>query len=237
MVVGLASYRSVLTNADDRYPVSLISTDRNRRIATVETVMPEGVTPKGARGRILNAALHQFASQGYGGTSVRDICAEAKVQVTTLYSHFPSKEHVLAEVIRLGNEEHFRLLRNALLESDPEPRKQLRNLVRAHVLSHCEFSMLAVVASSEMHSLSEELATPIIAIRSQSQSLLAEVFKRGIRLGLFDVPDIELACRAIGGMGLRVAFWYEPNCGKSADEVADSYAEFALRIAGLDRSD
>ncbi len=53
-----------------------------------------------------------------------------------------------------------------------------------------------------------------------------------VKAGVFDVPDIYLALRAIGGMGMRVAFWYEPGCGMTPQHVADTYAEFALRLVG-----
>lgn len=205
----------------------------HRRIAAADAAMPPGIAPPGARGRILTAALHLFADQGYGGTSVRDICSRALVQATTLYAHFPSKEHVLAELIRLGLEEHHRRLRGTLLETQPEPRRQLAALVRAHVLSHCEYPMLAVTASAELHALSEGLAAPILAVRQQSESLLIEVLDRGIRHGLFHVPDTYLALRAIGGMGLRVAYWYTPDCGRTPEQVADTFVEFALRIVGI----
>lgn len=205
----------------------------HRRIASLKPVFPAGIVPSGARGRILCAALNLFADHGYGGTSVRDICIRAKVQATTLYAHFPSKEHVLAEIIRLGHEEHFRRLRNALLETQPDPPLQLATLIRTHVHSHCEHAMLAVVANAELHALSGAMAAPILAVRQQSEALLIEVLERGIRLGIFKVPDTYLTLRAIGGMGLRVAYWYTPDCGRTPEQVADAFVEFALRIVGV----
>lgn len=199
----------------------------------MDTVLPPGVTPGGARGRILGAALRLFADRGYGGTSVRDICTAAPAQATTLYAHYPSKEHVLAEIIQLGHDEHHRRLRDALLASQPDPREQLSALVCAHVLTHCEYSMLAVVATAELHALSATRAAPILALRAQSERLLVEVIERGIQQGLFDVPDTHLALRAIGGMGVRVAYWYEPGCGRTPDQVADIFTEFARRIVGV----
>lgn len=203
-----------------------------RRIAAVEAAMPPGVTPKGARGRIINAALRLFADLGYGGTSVRDICAEAHAQATTLYAHFPSKEHVLAEIIRLGHEELFRRLREALLAAQPEPREQLSALVRAHVLSHCEYSMLAVVASAELHALSEPLAAPIRAVSMQAERLALDVIQRGIALGVFEVADPILALRAIGSLGQRAAYWYAPSIGKTPQQIAETFAGYASRIVG-----
>ena len=136
-------------------PVTATSPNSNRRIAAEESELPADVDLRGARGRVLTAALHLFADLGYGGTSVRDICAQAGVQPTTLYAHFPSKEDVLAELLRIGHDEHYRRLRAALLEVEPDPAVQLRALVCAHVSSHCSFPMLAVVASAELHALSQ----------------------------------------------------------------------------------
>lgn len=204
-----------------------------RRIAAVEAALPPEAVPIGARGRILAAALNLFADQGYAGTSVRDICACAEVQATTLYAHFPSKEHVLAEILRLGHEQHFRRLRGALLECQPDPIQQLSAMVRMHVIVHCEYAKLAAVANAELHALSEAMAGPVLALAQQTQSLLAEVFERGIRLGIFKVPDSFLAQRAIGGMGMRVAYWYTPECGHTPEQLGDIYAEFARRIVGV----
>lgn len=215
---------------------SLSTFPQNRRVAAEAVILPIGVTPRGARGKILNAALRLFALRGYGATSVRDICKEAKVQTTTLYSHFPSKELVLAEIIQLGHTEHLRRLREALSQCEHQaPAEQLSALVRAHVISHCEYSMLAVVTNTEMHALSDDTVRPVMAILQESESLLGEVLLRCSQHSIFDVPDIELALRAIGGMGMRVAFWYEPNCGKTPEYVADTFANFAMRLMGITR--
>jgi AcrR family transcriptional regulator len=205
---------------------------QHRRLAAVDPALPQDIDPTGTRGRILAAALHLFAEKGYGGTSVRDICTRAGLQLTTLYAHFPSKEHVLAELARIGHDEHLGHLRAALLEVQPEPTAQIRALMRAHVVTHCAYPLLAVVANAELHALSPEHAAPALALRRQAETLVAEVILRGIRLGVFKVPDPLLALAAIGAMGLRVANWYTPDCGKRVDEIADTYGEFALRILG-----
>jgi AcrR family transcriptional regulator len=209
---------------------------RHRRLAAVEPTLPPAVDAASTRGRILEAALHLVAEAGYGGTSVRDICARADLQLTTLYAHFPSKEHVLAELVRIGHEEHHRRLREAMLGAQPHPVEQIRALMRAHVASHCEHTVLAVVANAELHALRADAAAPALALRRQSETLVAEVILRGVRMAAFRVPDPLLALAAIGGMGLRVAHWYTPDCGKTVDEIADAYAEFALRILGAPQS-
>jgi AcrR family transcriptional regulator len=209
-----------------------MNTAPNRRIAAPAADLAPGILPEGTRGGILNAALRLFAEKGYGGTSVRDIAAIADVQPATMYAHFPSKEHVLAELIKLGHEAHHQRLRTALLQSQPDPREQVAALVRAHVRAHAEFPTLAVVANSELHALSPAAAAPAVELRKQSQQLLGDVIQRGIELGVFDVADPYLAVAAIGAMGLRVANWYTPDSGRTADQVADTYAKFACRLLG-----
>ncbi|MDP9141991.1 MAG: TetR/AcrR family transcriptional regulator [Pseudomonadota bacterium] len=205
----------------------------HRRLASVANLLPPGATPEGSRGVILGEALRLFAEHGYGGSSIRDIAELVGIKGATMYSHYPSKAHVLAELIRIGHDEHHRQMRNAVLEAGTEPKQQLIALVRAHVRAHAEYPMLAVVSNAEMHALPEEFAAASLAIRRQSEMLLLEVIERGVKLGVFNVPDVQLALPAIGAMGLRVAHWYTPEIGKTPEQVADVFAEFACRVVGV----
>ena len=148
------------------------------------------------------------------------------------YAHFPSKAHVLAELVRIGHEVHQQRFREALLEVQPAPRLQLAAMVRAHVSMHADYPMLAVVANAELHALPAELAAPALQLRRESEQLLLEIVERGVRLGEFSVAQPWLAVAAIGSMGLRVANWYTPDLGMGVDAVADAYVEFAWRIVG-----
>jgi len=203
-----------------------------RRLAATDTVpLPEAV-PSGSRRLILETALRLFAERGYSGTSIRDIAAACGLQGPTLYSHYASKEHVLAELVRIAHDEHLRRVRGALLDSQPDPREQICAYVRAHVRFHTDFPMLALVGNTELHMLSPQLGEPIFQVRKQAEQTLMDIAQRGIDRGLFKVPHPWLSVAAIGGMGLRVAFWFSPEAGIAADLVAKSYAEFALRILG-----
>lgn len=48
--------------------------------------------------RILGAALHLWARDGYHGASLKDVAAEAGVAKSLLHYHFESKEHLLIEL-------------------------------------------------------------------------------------------------------------------------------------------
>jgi len=153
--------------------------------------LPPRPAPDATRGRILLAGLGLFAEHGFHGTSIRDIAAGTAVQSASLYAHFPSKEAILAELVLAGHEEHHTRLVTALLQSGTDPRDRLAALVRAHVQTHTDYPMLAVVASNEMHALSPAAAAPAAAVRRRSEALLAEVLAMGRQQGVFDVVHLE----------------------------------------------
>ncbi|WP_427157962.1 TetR/AcrR family transcriptional regulator [Aliinostoc sp. HNIBRCY26] len=54
------------------------------------------------RSRILQAALKLFASQGFDGTTTRDLAQAAGVAEGTLFRHFTNKKAILVEVATAG---------------------------------------------------------------------------------------------------------------------------------------
>ena len=54
------------------------------------------------RDRIREAAVDLFASQGYEGTKVAEICEQADVARQTFFNHFPAKRDLLAELFDIG---------------------------------------------------------------------------------------------------------------------------------------
>lgn len=51
------------------------------------------------REHIVDAAMRQFAKQGFGGTSVDAICGEAGISKGAFYTHFESKDAVMLELL------------------------------------------------------------------------------------------------------------------------------------------
>lgn len=196
--------------------------------------LPSRPAVEGTRGRILLAALDLFATRGFHAASIRDIASHADLGSASLYSHFASKEAILAELVFIGHDEHQRRLITALLSAGPRPREQLAALVRAHVLGHTEFPVLAVVTNAGLKDLSPESAAPAMALNQHSASLVAEVVQRGVELDGFRVTNALIVCGAIATMGSSVATWWPPRSDLiTAQELADGHAELALRMVGL----
>jgi AcrR family transcriptional regulator len=195
--------------------------------------LPPHVSLTGTRSRILHTALDHFSTTGYAATSIRDLATALGLQPGALYVHFPSKEHVLEELIRVGHEAHNRYLREALMTSGINAVKQLRAVVRAHVRFHTDFAMLAVLIQDELHSLGPALAAASLAIRAQSVGIIGEVIARGVAQKHFSVPNEFVATAAIGGMGMRVAHWHGPDFELDGEAVAEIHAELAVRMLGV----
>ncbi|ORB76440.1 hypothetical protein BST46_30110, partial [Mycobacterium timonense] len=56
------------------------------------------------RARILDSAALIFRNKGYAGTRLSDVAAAANTQAGSLYYHFPSREELVEEVLRVGQE-------------------------------------------------------------------------------------------------------------------------------------
>ncbi|WP_163995565.1 TetR/AcrR family transcriptional regulator [Pyxidicoccus caerfyrddinensis] len=202
------------------------------RLRAQPSSLPPSAAPEGTRRRILETALQLFASKGFHDTSIRDLAAVLELRPSALYAHFPSKDHVLAELVRIGHEAHHEALRSALLDAGSEPAEQVRALVRAHTRAHAEHPQLALVVNEEFYALTPELAAPAVALREQSAALLMDVIERGVSKGRFAPPHSLVTARAIAAMGVRLPYWYEPGGALDVDTLADAHAELALRMLG-----
>lgn len=86
------------------------------------------------RQKIADAALRLFTERGYDAVGIRDVAAEADVAVTTLFSHFASKEALVFE----QDEDFEQRLTRAV--TDRAPHDPLIPVLRREILAlvrHC----------------------------------------------------------------------------------------------------
>jgi AcrR family transcriptional regulator len=195
--------------------------------------LPPEALADGTRGRILECALRLFAVQGFHASSMRELGKLVEIQPSALYTYFPSKDHVLAELARVGHEAHHTALRDALLSSGSDPVTQLRAVVAANARFHATYPHLAIVVNDEMSALPEALAGGALALRKQSLAMLLEILRRGSATKQFAIRHLDVVAGAIGAMSLRIPHWYSPAGGIAIDELAATQAELALRMVGV----
>lgn len=195
--------------------------------------LPAEAGVSGTQARILRAGLDLFAERGYHATSIRDIAGAAGLQSASLYTHFASKEAILARLVLLGSEVHHRALVAALVGAGSDPRDQLQALIRAHVTLHCRYPRLAVVTTNESAHLEPAAFAPAAALQGASLDLAREVLERGVAQEVFHLVDPEITQVAISSMGVAASVWYPARAGHLTPEhVGDVYAELVLRLVG-----
>ncbi len=86
------------------------------------------VKKESVRNAILDSARDRFSERGYHGTTLQDIAQLAGTGVSSLYSYFPSKLHLLYAVIEPWQKECYHRL-EAQVRDISDPREKLRAIL------------------------------------------------------------------------------------------------------------
>lgn len=185
-------------------------------VSRPSAAVPRSGPPSNRRGAhtravILKAAGELFASQGFFGTSIREIAAGAGVNHATLLHHFASKEALLEAVLDEREQQVYRLVD----QSDPQPdfRGFYRRLTR-----HNEsvpglialFARTTVDATNPHHPLHEQLKSRYERITTSMTTRFEELGQRGLlRPGV----DPGKAARTLMAAqdGAQILWLYDPD--------------------------
>ena len=201
----------------------------------MESMVEVGMLPPApelspARHRLYVTALRLFAERGYHAVSVRDVMDELGQQPGAFYGHARSKQELLFELMRIGMVEHRTRLHTAVLEAPDDPIEQLLALVRAHVFVHLDYAQLARLFSRELRSLDPDQQAALEAISGESRREVVSIIERGQARGLFADIDTFLVATVLGDIGIRLPEWWSPESPRTREQVANTYAEFALKL-------
>ncbi|WP_028850566.1 TetR family transcriptional regulator [Thermocrispum municipale] len=188
-----------------------------------------------SRTRLMQAAVTAFAERGFHGTSTRDIAAAAGMSPAAVYVHHRSKEELLYLISRIGHEHTLAVIRDAAGSAD-DPADRLVAVMRAFALHHAREHTSARVVNYELNSLSPEHLSEIAALRREIKNEMQALIQQGVDAGAFDTSDPPKAAMAVLSLGIDIARWYREDGPWSPDEIADFYADLALRIVGARRA-
>jgi AcrR family transcriptional regulator len=152
--------------------------------------------------KILDAAEHLFARDGYRGTSLRAITGRAAVNLAAVNYHFGSKEALLEEVIKRRilplnavRREKIQSVRDAARKRGKPPE------IRAVLLAFIEPTLLFRESTPE----AEHFITFIGSAITDPDDRVRKVFHRFI-MPLFQL-FFETACEALPGVARDIVFW------------------------------
>ncbi|MFO7190754.1 MULTISPECIES: TetR/AcrR family transcriptional regulator [Thermocrispum] len=187
-----------------------------------------------SRARLVEAAVTAFAERGFHGTSTRDIAAAAGMSPAAVYVHHRSKEDLLYLISRVGHDDTVAVIRQAA-DSTDDPAARLAAVMRAFALHHAREHTRARIVNYELNALSREHLAEISAIRRQIRLDVQAMIQDGVDAGVFDTPDPAKAAMAVLSLGIDIARWYRDDGSWTPEEIADFYADLALRVVGAGR--
>ena len=179
---------------------------------------------------IRDAALTLFAERGFRATTMNDVARAVGVRAPSLYNHVRSKHELLREIMVTTMDELIQGF-HAAVATTCDRVEQLRRATEAHVRYHTRHRREAFVGSREIPSLKPGARRVILDKRREYSMLFRDLIDRGAKEGVFVVRSPRLVAYAILDMGIGLAAWFRPDGPCTEQEVAQSYGQFALRLA------
>jgi len=189
-----------------------------------------GVTPDPAR-RLLVAALGAFADRGYHATTTRDIAAQAAMSPAAVYIHYPTKEDILYRIAMVGHQRALELIEGAA-RGVADPRERVAALVRTFARWHAAHHATARVITDEISALTPRHFAEIAALQQRIERIARDTVAEGVRGGVFRVPDIPGATRAVMSLITDISRWFGHQHRQTPDQVAELYSELILQMLG-----
>lgn len=178
---------------------------------------------------VLRMAAQLFLDVGYHRATLNDVAARLNITKPALYNYFRSKEEILDECYRLGQQ----MAEEAIAAIDAEGGDgltRLRKLIRAYaLLMTIDFGMCLVRLDDR--ELSDEAHRRVRAEKRQDDLAFRKYVEAGVADGSIVDCDPKLAAFAIAGSLNWIGHWYREGGAYSADEIANHFAD--LLTSGL----
>lgn len=198
-------------------------------VAANGSAAANGRTPPDRHAEILNAALELFATIGYRATTMAQIGDRLGIRGPSLYKHVTSKQEMLVEIMA-GMMTELLSRQRAALAAGGDVRERLERITAVHVQYHAEHRYEAFVGHREIDSLEEPERSRILELRREYESNFRELVQEGREDDVFHTSSDRWSSYAILDMGIGVSTWYNPAGSVAPDELAATYADFALRM-------
>lgn len=178
--------------------------------------------------RGLAEAARLFASQGYAGTSMRQIADALGLTMGTLYHYFTSKEDILYQICRSTLSEGFDRLKRSIKSMPPTSTAldEIRDCLHTHVETITGSLDAQTTMLTELRSLSGDNRDEIAGLRRRYASLVESVIARG-RAGGALRDDIPASVLTILFFNLTnwIIFWFRQDGRLSSDQLANAMSD------------
>jgi AcrR family transcriptional regulator len=177
------------------------------------------------REAVLRMAVRLFLEEGYHRTPLARIAERLNITKPALYNYFRSKDEILSELFRLGDEQYEERFGRIAGEQGSGLEK-LKALIRAYAgTMTTDFGMC--FARLDDRELGDEARAAVRRSKRRYDEAFRREIERGIEDGSIRPCDPRLAAFAVAGALNGIADWYRLDGRLSAEAIAD---EFAVRL-------
>jgi AcrR family transcriptional regulator len=163
------------------------------------------------RERVLDAAAQVLSRKGYAGTRLAEIADVAGVQAPAIYYYYASRDELIEEVIRRGQERARSHVEAALgdLPADAPAMTRINAAVEAHLRAVLQLSDYATAAVRNIGQMPDEMRKRLVAAQARYGILWRSLFEDARDRGEID-PDLDLHAAqllAIGALNAAPEWW------------------------------
>lgn len=181
----------------------------------------------GRRG-VLDAAAELFVTQGYEGTTLRQIATAAGIKAGSIYHHFDSKEALFLAVLRDGMAVMVEAFEKAsgASSSSIDTGERLRAHVRAHLGAIFEHGPYTTAHVTSFFIAPEGVREQIVPDRDAYEKQWATLFRQ-----LFPdhkAKDLRLKRLFLFGSMNSCAEWFDPSGNVSINQLATTISDHFL---------
>ncbi len=186
------------------------------------------------RQAIVQAAIDEFRTHGFGATSMDRVATTAGVSKRTVYNHFPSKEALFAEILlQLWDSSAAQV--DLAFQADKPLRAQLVELLWQKMRMLCDacfIDLARVVIAETIHS--PERAQEMVARLGEREEGITTWLRAAAAHGALKLPDPVFAAHQLQGLLKGFAFWPQVAMGQPTlagavqQQVVESTADLFL---------
>ena len=198
----------------------------------MEKVEPEAVGAPSVRvDQVLETATRLFTERGYDAASIRDLAAALAMRPSSLYHHFPGKQHILFAIC-FGLQSDFNAAVMPVFHQGKGPVETIQDVIGEHIRFSLARRGEVLVNTRERRSLPPDLRAQVNRLRRAYRDALVAVIEQGRRQGLFSVEDPKLAAMAVFDMVNGMFQWFQARDQADVERIATTYVDAAVALLG-----
>jgi AcrR family transcriptional regulator len=168
--------------------------------------------------KIFEEAARLFQEKGYLAASMRELALRVGLQVSSLYSHYGSKEELLQKICFDSARAYLEGMKT-VEESSASPSEKVRLLISLHIRIATTDVTSVTIFSDEWRHLSEPYLQEFLTIRKDYEKRFSRILQQGIEAGELVDMNVTVALFTILTSLRWLHRWYPEKRGISVKSL------------------